>query len=152
MGCFRNLPQRELDNNFMGFLSYYNSHIKDIYIPLDLADFKDLNIILSPLSTTSIRKTKYKTLKEGKIVFYSNPKSTEVKELMRHFKNMVSHSENIKKGKIDGIEYYRFYDSYKKGKTIYDTMKGLLPTSEWQAFLTSFKTRVNSKLNIKEDD
>lgn len=137
---WRDIHKSIVENDFSIFLNYYNFDIKNNNISTDLNEIQCYGIVLRPCSTSEIKKTKFTKLR-NEIIFYSNPSKSDVKELIRHFKNLVSHPENIKIATIKGKPYYRVYD-YKFGKPRKDSMKGVVSVDLWKNFVKQIMKKI----------
>ena len=142
---WRRASKRDVQNDFERLLNYYNFDIANKNATLSLDEIQNLGVNLEGNTTTAIKNTKFSQLHDA-IIFYSRSPQCDVKELMRHFKNIVSHPENIKKAKLNGIKYYKIQDYDLHNKKF--TMKGVVSTEVWKVFISKIIRKISNNLNI----
>ena len=142
---WKNISKQDLESDFSKLLNFYNYDVKPKHVALSLDDIQELGVNLSKGSTSEIHKAKYTQL-DNAIMFYSNPNKNDTKELIRHFKNLVSHPENIKKGTIEGETCYRIYD-FKPGNPRKESMKGVISVEAWRKFTNEIMKKISDHLN-----
>ena len=145
---WRIASKKEVRTDFYQFEEFYNFDVKNKDISLVLSDIQDMGVTIESRSTSDIKTTKYSNL-SNTILFYSKTNKEDVKELIRHFKNVVSHPENIKKGYIKGKKYYRIYD-VKKSPPQKDSMKGVIAVDVWKLFSKELIKRINNNIRTKK--
>lgn len=135
--------KKDVKNDFEHLLGYYNFDIGNKDVMLNLYEIQNLGVNLESNTTTAIKNTKFSQLHNA-IIFYSKSPKCDVKELMRHFKNLVSHPQNIKKSNLKGTTYYKIHDYDLTNKKY--TMKGVLSTDVWKAFIRNVTHKINNNL------
>ena len=139
------VSKKDVQNDFEHLLSYYNFDINQKVITLRLDEIENFGVKLENKTTSAIANTKYTQLHDA-IIFYSKSPKCDVKELMRHFKNLVSHPNNIKKAKFNGTTYYQIRDYNLQNKKF--TMKGVVSTGMWKIFITKVICEINNNLKL----
>lgn len=129
---WKNVSESDVKHDFQAFLNLYNFDVVNKQISLSLSSIQPLGIKTEAKDTSEIKKTNYTQLRD-EIIFYSKSKNDDVKELIRHFKNLVSHPKNIKKATINSAKYYRLYD-YRFSPIKKDSMKGVVSVDNWRLF------------------
>lgn len=140
---WNSVSKNDLESDFSFFLNFYNFDIKQHTVNLQLKDIQSYGVQIETKTTSEIKKSKYCQL-NNHIIYYSNPSSGDVKELIRHFKNLVSHPQNVKKTTINNVLYYRLYDINKAISK--ESMKGVVEVKIWKSFAMKLIADINNHL------
>ncbi len=144
------ISKNRLEEDFLVFLTLYNFDVRQGDVCPSWDVFIDMGVTLEPISFTErINHESYVSL-DNTILFYVGRSKPKERELMRHLKNIVSHSHNIRRGVIDGVEYYTFNDRIPP-RTY--TMKGRVCVDRWRNFkngiIESFESIRNRNIELQ---
>lgn len=102
----------------------------------------------------------WKKINSNQIVFSYKMRKNKTKELLRHLRNCIAHS-NINRYVINDVLHYKFEDIYWKEKNVPTyTLKGYIKASDWENFVdyiykeskalqpTSSTPSVQGKINL----
>jgi hypothetical protein len=138
------VSKKDVKKDFQFFQDFYNFDIRNKDISLELADIQAFGVKITSKDTSVIKNTHFSQLND-EILFFSKSSNKDVKELIRHFKNMVSHPINIKKATINGKGYYRIFDC-RFSPNRKESMKGVVSINNWRQLKKGLSKLINKSI------
>lgn len=130
------IPEEKYKSDFEPFTGFYDYHIKDKCVSMNLDMVKNFGVSLIPCKYTNIKTLDINSVPVNTIMFSSSKKKNNIKNLMWYIRCLHCHPENIREVQIGTTIYYQI-QNLKTGK-----LKGVVEVNVWINFIKNITQKI----------